>query len=765
MVLGAGVYLAQRSTEFFASALERQLEPYGVEGISFSRPAFSLGSARLGELRLAGQQAGATYQLELQDISLTFTWEGLQAGKFDGLSVGSGSVDATLTDTEPSASSTATHLGDFLPQRNLFLVPLEHLLIEDFQLTIRSSKLPGGNLSAHASLALRESRLELALQPSPGQQLPNVDITSSPELPLALAAKFPDPQQQPLALKAELQQAAGTRWRWQLTGGLDFAGIQRWLKSQSFFAPDFTALGSLQEPLLTAQGQTRFALDLQHPAQLPKAPAELPGLLAVSGEFWHQVQLPSAGEDLRALSAKVHHQFNWQEEQLSRSLSSEALLAAEVNPGLLAITENDAAWPRLKLVLDTDTRFTGSLDGKGTLQSHAADISLEGPNGGEIFLNDLTLSSADTIDFSGAVRARLRWQDKRLPELLADITADGDGERWQGKLKGAAPEASLTVLAEAGWNSQTENIQLESRLVVDDLVAALAAAEPFAKTGDILALTSGQAALKVAAAGAGINPTGWNKQLELEAQNLEGIIDEVVFSSLSLAAAVSGQKQWRSSKPFLLNAAEIRSGVVASNVVLQGALLPSADISQAKVRIDDFRSELLGGKLLSPAPFTLDMAAVANPFKLQFTGWRLEDLLALQQQEGLKASGILDGELPLSYGTEGGRLTKGTLRARLPGGIIAYDSGAEGLAAASPELGLAMRMLTNFHFHELSCSADFSPEGKLELALSLGGSNPNELDGRATQFNINLEENVYPLLESLRLTDDFTRNMEKRLAR
>ena len=63
----------------------------------------------------------------------------------------------------------------------------------------------------------------------------------------------------------------------------------------------------------------------------------------------------------------------------------------------------------------------------------------------------------------------------------------------------------------------------------------------------------------------------------------------------------------------------------------------------------------------------------------------------------------------------------------------------------------------------LSSEVELDQAGNLLLGLSLGGRNPNQFDGRQVNFNINLEQNLDPLLQSLRLSDTLVKKIEERL--
>jgi len=83
--------------------------------------------------------------------------------------------------------------------------------------------------------------------------------------------------------------------------------------------------------------------------------------------------------------------------------------------------------------------------------------------------------------------------------------------------------------------------------------------------------------------------------------------------------------------------------------------------------------------------------------------------------------------------------------------------------AAQVEIEDVVGLLEDFRYKTLSSEVELDPEGNLLLGLSLEGSNPAHYDGRTIRFNINLEQNLDPLLQSLRLSDSLVEKVEKGL--
>jgi hypothetical protein len=140
-------------------------------------------------------------------------------------------------------------------------------------------------------------------------------------------------------------------------------------------------------------------------------------------------------------------------------------------------------------------------------------------------------------------------------------------------------------------------------------------------------------------------------------------------------------------------------------------------------------------------------------------------MVALQQSEDIQAMGLLEGELPMTL--TGGRviITNGYLRALPPGGSIRYiaNESSKALAASSKELALALDLLSDFQYEVLSSEVNLDNKGQLLLGLSLAGKNSSQHESRAINFNINLQQNLDPLLQSLRLSDKLAEQLENRI--
>jgi len=85
------------------------------------------------------------------------------------------------------------------------------------------------------------------------------------------------------------------------------------------------------------------------------------------------------------------------------------------------------------------------------------------------------------------------------------------------------------------------------------------------------------------------------------------------------------------------------------------------------------------------------------------------------------------------------------------------------MAANDTATRMAMQILSDFRFKLLHIVADYQPDGELALMIELKGNNPDYEKGRPVEFNFNIEENVLKLLQSLRMADEISESIEKKV--
>ncbi|WP_448683523.1 intermembrane phospholipid transport protein YdbH family protein [Pseudomonas nicosulfuronedens] len=251
--------------------------------------------------------------------------------------------------------------------------------------------------------------------------------------------------------------------------------------------------------------------------------------------------------------------------------------------------------------------------------------------------------------------------------------------------------------------------------------------------------------------------------LNLRGSGLEGVYDRSEVHGLDLQAkfALKGAQmdlQLPQVKVALLN-----PGVTLGPLSLRGNYKASLSAPLAG-RIDWQQVELglFNGRAWLPAG-AVDLSALGQGLTLKLEGLALEAILAAYPAEGLSGSGIIDGNLPL--GLHEGKLVirNGEVAAREPGVLQFRSEKIRSLGQSNPAMQLVATAIDDFRYDKLSSRVDYDESGKLLLALSLSGRNPELEQGRPINLNVNLEENVPKLLTSLQLSDRVSDTIRKRV--
>ena len=178
-----------------------------------------------------------------------------------------------------------------------------------------------------------------------------------------------------------------------------------------------------------------------------------------------------------------------------------------------------------------------------------------------------------------------------------------------------------------------------------------------------------------------------------------------------------------------------------------------------RLRIDQAVAELLGGHA-SVAPFDYQIEPGEAEFSVALSDLDLAEVLALQG-DSVSGTGRLSGTIPVTLRDNTVQIEGGEIGTSSPGRIALSPTLTAGIT--QPGLDIAITALQNFNYEALSANVDYDSEGNMLLGVRLEGSNPDLEDGRPVHFNLNISENIPVLLKSLRLQDNFTKTLERRV--
>jgi hypothetical protein len=203
-----------------------------------------------------------------------------------------------------------------------------------------------------------------------------------------------------------------------------------------------------------------------------------------------------------------------------------------------------------------------------------------------------------------------------------------------------------------------------------------------------------------------------------------------------------------------LRIASINPGIAVEDGVLTYELEPGLALA-----VKGATWPFLDGKLtLQPVTMRLGIAEVR---RYVLTIERLNAARFVERLElaNLSATGSFDGELPLVFDQNGGRIEGGMLRSRPPGGNVSYV-GALTYKDLSPMANFAFETLKSLDYREMSVGMDGALEGEIVTRLKFYGvrqgasAKRNILTDRIgklpIQFNVNLRAPFLQLASSFK---------------
>ncbi len=183
----------------------------------------------------------------------------------------------------------------------------------------------------------------------------------------------------------------------------------------------------------------------------------------------------------------------------------------------------------------------------------------------------------------------------------------------------------------------------------------------------------------------------------------------------------------------------------------------------AAIQLHDLKAGFLQGEVRIKR-----LTSRLNPLQgssiLSFTNLPLNNVLALEQQPSLSGSGKLMGKLPFRFNSKDFWVDDGQISA-MDTGYIRYhaNDSVKAFATDNAGLGIALKVLEDFHYDKLDIKMTYTPDGQLTLNNHLSGSNPAWQQGHPIDFSINLEENLLQLLKTLQFSDNLSEKIQQNI--
>lgn len=773
LLASTGYWLYRGYPANLEQVLGDALAPYGIVDVNLGALAVGTTRLQLQGLALVGTASEHHLTVDIEGLTVGYDWRALLNKRIDSIAVDKLKVTLTAADTPSSDTAASLALNDYLPSKMLSNVSLSSIEVQQWEVA--------GIFSATGTAHYNQGELSISADTQQyGQQL-HADLRSSNTQPLALAATISAQDIQAAALNASLDITPMNDWEWDVSGTLHMAPILG-LLNNSEITNQLPDLPTLPEGL-EVKGASHFAGRIQHPPHWPLVDSRLPpSALPITGELnaKHVIETLELPNLFTLDRTETETQWLATADGLAMNLSPVTASFA-VDTAALGIANDAQRWLQwqdstpLEVTLAETT--TGTYDATNdTFQLALTGVQFDLGNSSSrlkfsVKKLDTQLEAGESIainlDARGTQQTRLRRQS--WPELSYRARATGPltDNRLELALKDAAESFSIDI---TGAGDVTTGAA-EWALGIDTADLAYAASSltsPLKAYGLLkqeVGITGGTLQLTTAISTSSFTVQGASQRSQLRTNGVTGQYGEYAFVNLDTDVSWQGVERWQTRRPATIALESVNVGFPIADLALSLSLPEPTPPASPTVTVNTFYSRVFGGEVYLPEPVTWRVGAASNHVTVNASNWELKQLVALQQGQDIDARGILEGQLPLIV--EDGRIIieQGFLRAIPPGGSIRYaaNDSAAALAQSNEELGLALELLEDFRFNVLSTDVALDKAGNLALGLALSGSNPRQFDGRQVNFNINLDQNIDPLLQSLRLSDTLVQELESRL--
>lgn len=242
------------------------------------------------------------------------------------------------------------------------------------------------------------------------------------------------------------------------------------------------------------------------------------------------------------------------------------------------------------------------------------------------------------------------------------------------------------------------------------------------------------------------------------ADRLSGYYEDIAL--LELSTVIVGELadlQFISGDNLQMQIGGIDPGLPAENITFDYSI----DSGNTTLEIRNVQATMFNGTLSSMG-LAFDWSAPENLFALAFDDIDLSRLLAMGAYEGINATGLVSGALPVRIAGSNVSVDGGTLQVQAPGGSISYQPATAG-DTGNAALDLVNLALSNYQYDVMDAEVDYLPSGELILAVKLEGISPAVNGGQQINVNLNVTDNIPALLESLQASRNITDALQREL--
>ncbi len=757
-----------------------ELTTAGIQTIESSAVNINFNHLFIDTIKLSGEWRSYRYTLVMRQLDIDYNFMSLVQGQARNLTVNS--VHLTTFNTPQQSSAVlkptpslndAYKLFDYLPQQYLKKLPLKSGQIGQFQ-WFNQSGAPHVQLNpVSANLTLQNEQLTLAVNAVFFEREHQITLHSKPDHSLSIRAIQTTQGTEPIKFNAQLQSATGlpakadqaNHWHWLVDAEIDYGELYDWL-------PIRRHIQQLQPELtLSAMaGATIINTNISHPSLFTKNNNWLDDV-RITGLATHQlIDLSAHYRPMNIAISNMKYDLKHKFDLTLLRGGGELVRPAQLSLDFTLLDQpRDTTTQSGSVKLELATATTIKLSPQHWYLTNSQSLlHLDAPNQTsqiELTLNDISIEQSQSLRLNAAATLSGKINDIVLPNNAHQLNLNWHTDHLSAELNSNLPAGDIQLQHQIRWQPPTQDFQWQGQLVIKQLDQAFALLPSLLPTN--IRVDDGQFSATINSTGTSLDWRQWSKEIDLSLENLSGNYAGTPIKELSVYAQLTGSQRLRSSSPLTISLEEtnpatpIKQFRATGEVVFNLPDTATLRTIQPEFSINQLNLKLLGGSLYSAEPFTYVPHKNHNKFKLKIDNWDSKQLIQLLEYKGLAMTGRVDGLLPIIINENSIVISDGTLIARDPGGLINYSSDlTDQDFGGGNQLNLAVQLLKDFHYDEFQSSVNLSPDLLLTLGIELKGNNPLVYSGRATNFNIALENELAPLLEYLRLNNKILDGIE-----
>ena len=351
-------------------------------------------------------------------------------------------------------------------------------------------------------------------------------------------------------------------------------------------------------------------------------------------------------------------------------------------------------------------------------------------------------------------------QEKYLKNINISATHQGRGSSYRGDFNISSKESPINIKAAVKSVNQFKAIKANWQLSPINLAKQATFIKPFFANSwpQALQIVSGKyrQSAEIKIADNKISATVDHHITDLSLIKEKASIDTVNINSQS--RYVDDQLTHSGSIKITAINTAIAVNNLSAQFSLANLLKQNRSLTVSNLRAEVLDADLHLKRLSTPLDYLEGSATII------FNNLPLHNVLALENQPSLTAKGHLQGQLPFKF--KGAKLwvIDGKVNNKTRG-YIRYRPSRQvrDVTKTNTGLDMALSALENFHYNTLSIKANYTPDGKLILENKLVGNNPQWQQGHPIEFSINIEENMLKLFKALKISQNLTKNIEKKL--